>query len=79
MTNYKGQWVQAIKVNGVPNGMIGQIRSIGPEGQFYVAWENGMIGVIRERGDTYRLIDVPQKKFWNIKNLLLTLLNKFKS
>lgn len=78
MTNYKGQWVQAIKVNGVPDGMIGQIQSIGSEGEFYVVWENGEISVIRERGDTYRFIDIPQKKFWNIKNLLLTLLNKLK-
>lgn len=80
MTNYNGQWVKAIRVNGVPDNMMGQIRFADSDGKFYVAWENGEMGVIRERGDVYQFVYdyVPQKNIWNIKNLLLVLLNKFK-
>lgn len=78
MTNYKGHWVQAIKVDGIPAGTTGMIQEMDRDGKFIVVWENGKIGVIRERGDIYRFIDITQKKFWNFKNLFLILRNKLK-
>lgn len=78
MTNYKGHWVQAIKIDGIPAGTMGVIQEMDLDGRFIVAWENGILGVVRERGDIYRIVDIPQKSFWNFKNLLLILRNKFK-
>jgi hypothetical protein len=80
MGNYKNQWVKAIKVDGVPDNTIGQILYSDNIGRFYVRWENGTMGVIRERGDVYQFIYeyIPQKNIWNIKRLFLLLLKKFK-
>lgn len=80
MENYKDQWVKAIKVKGVPDNTMGQIRYSDLVGRFYVRWENGTESVIRERGDTYQFVYnyIPQKNIWNIKSLFLVLLKKFK-
>lgn len=77
---YRGQWVKAIKVNGVPDNSMGQILFIDHEGRFYVNWENGSTSVIRERGDTYQFIYdyIPQKNIWKIKRLFLILRKTFK-
>lgn len=78
MNNRKEQWVKAIKVNGVPDGSVGIIKDMDMNGKFLVQWESGNESVIRERGDSYIFINMPQKSFWNFKNLLLILRNKLK-
>jgi hypothetical protein len=80
MEKYRNQWVRAIKVNGVPDNMMGKILFLDNIGRFYVKWEDGTRGVIRERGDIYQFVYdyIPQKNIWKIKRLFLILLKKFK-
>jgi hypothetical protein len=80
MEKYRNQWVRAIKVDGVPDNMMGKILFLDNMGRFYVKWEDGTRSVIRERGDTYQFVYdyIPQKNIWKIKRLFLILLKKFK-
>ncbi len=74
-----GRYVEAIKVANVPEGMCGKIEYTDLAGKLYVKWNNGTEGVIQERGETYRIIEVrsePKKIFWNLKRIILFLLRK---
>jgi hypothetical protein len=74
-----GRYVEAIKVANVPEGMCGKIEYTDLAGKLYVKWNNGTEGVIQERGETYRVIEVrsePKKIFWNLKRIILFLLRK---
>ncbi len=74
-----GRYVEAIKVANVPEGTRGKIEYTDLAGKLYVKWNNGTEGVIQERGETYRIIEVrskPKKIFWNLKRIILFLLRK---
>lgn len=74
-----GKYVEAIKVANVPEGTRGKIEYTDLAGKLYVKWNNGTEGVIQERGETYRVIEVrsePKKIFWNLKRIILFLLRK---
>ncbi len=74
-----GKYVEAIKVANVPEGTRGKIEYTDLAGKLYVKWNNGTEGVIQERGETYRIIEVrsePKKIFWNLKRIILFLLRK---
>ncbi len=77
--SYKGQMVRAINVLNQPAGRVGVIQYCDSAGRFYVLWENGSTGVIRERGDTYAFVDITQKNIWKFGNLILILRNKLNS
>jgi hypothetical protein len=76
----KNIYIQTIKVDKQREGRIGMLIYTDNDGKLYVEWEDGSIGVIRERGDTYRIIEknIPQKISWNIKNLFVVLLDNIK-
>lgn len=78
MTNFTGQWLEAINVSGRQTGTRGVILSQDSTGKFSVMWESGATGIIRERGDTYCFINPPQNKFCILKIKILTLLNNLK-
>jgi hypothetical protein len=78
MTNFSGQWLEAIEIAGKQTGTRGVIISQDTTGKFWVKWESGDTGIIRERGDKYRFINPPQNKFCILKNKILTLLNNLK-
>lgn len=79
MKRLSGQFVEAISVANIPAGKKGIIEYTDLAGRLYVKWEDGTEGVIRERGDVYRIIEKknePKKLFWNLKRIILFLLNK---
>jgi len=74
-----GQRVEAISVANIPEGMRGLIEYVDLAGRLYVLWDNGVQGVIQERGESYRIIEFkskPKKIIWNLKRIILFLLNK---
>jgi hypothetical protein len=79
MKRISGQRVEAISVANIPEGMRGLIEYVDLAGRLYVLWDNGVQGVIQERGESYRIIEFkskPKKIIWNLKRIILFLLNK---
>lgn len=79
MKKISGQRVEAISVANIPEGMRGLIEYVDLAGRLYVLWDNGVQGVIQERGESYRIIEFkskPKKIIWNLKRIILFLLNK---
>ncbi len=79
MKRISGQRVEAISVANIPEGMCGLIEYVDLAGRLYVLWDNGVQGVIQERGESYRIIEFkskPKKIIWNLKRIILFLLNK---
>lgn len=76
MESLIGKVVEAINVANVPAGMRGIIEYNDLIGRLYVLWDNGTQGVIQERGETYRFIEIknkPKKLFWKLKRLIVFL------
>jgi len=79
MKRISGQRVEAISVANIPEGMRGLIEYVDLAGRLYVLWDNGVQGVLQERGESYRIIEFkskPKKIIWNLKRIILFLLNK---
>ena len=79
MKRISGQRVEAISVANIPEGMRGLIEYTDLAGRLYVLWDNGVQSVIQERGESYRIIEFkskPKKIIWNLKRIILFLLNK---
>ena len=79
MKRLSGQRVEAISVANIPAGSRGFIQYTDLAGKLYVLWDNGTEGVIQERGETYRIIEVknnPKKFFGKLKRIILFLLRK---
>ena len=78
MKRISGQRVEAISVANIPEGMRGLIEYVDLAGRLYVLWDY-VQGVIQERGESYRIIEFkskPKKIIWNLKRIILFLLNK---
>jgi hypothetical protein len=79
MKRTSGRIVEAIKVANVPAGMRGIVEYTDLAGRLYVLWDNGTQGVIQERGETYRIIEVesvPKNFFWKLKRFIVFLFSK---
>jgi hypothetical protein len=74
----KGMLVETINVLNQPAGKRGIVQFTDLDGKLYVRWTDGSKGVIRERGDVYRIVDISKKNVWKIKRLYLILLLKLK-
>jgi hypothetical protein len=75
----RGRLIHLIAMNGTPVDKKGVIRYMDEEGNYFVKWDDGTKGYAYSRGCVYRLSDIPQKKVLEIKNLYISLLNKFKT
>jgi hypothetical protein len=78
MKRTSGLRVEAIKVANVPAGSRGFVEYTDLAGKLYILWDNGTEGVIQERGETYKIIEVkdrPKKIFWKLKKFFVVLRN----
>jgi hypothetical protein len=75
----KGKGIELISIHGIPVKRGGVIQSMDAEGNYSVIWRDGTNGMVFTRGYVYRIENIPQKKLSKIKNLFLSLLNKFKN
>lgn len=79
MKSLIGQRVQAINVANIPAGLRGYIQHCDLAGRLYVLWDNGVQGVIQERGESYTIIEFknkPRKFIWKLIRTILFLLRK---
>lgn len=74
----KGMLVETINVQDQPAGKRGLVQFTDLDGKLYVRWDDGTKGVIRERGDVYKIVDMSKKNICTIKKLYLILLVKSK-
>ena len=71
--------IESIQIQDIPAGSRGFILHTDSIGKHYVKWDSGCLGVVQERGESYKLIEkkvaITKNLFWKLKRFFLSLRN----